>query len=257
MPFARPFVLHAAARASRPSDAARAVDAYTRLSSLIVRGRLAPSARVSEAVLAEQLGVSRTPVREAIRRLVAEGLLVPDGGGSRPRLAVAPVGPADAEELYQAAGVLEGLAARRVAALTPRERTALAEELRARETRFRGAAAAARFDYDVIFERHNAVHEALRNACAAPAIRALLDTLAPRLDRYEWLYAPLMGLRFHATYREHDAIIRAVRGGDARACERAVRANWAAGGERLIRALERAGDYSASIVIARATRTNA
>ncbi|HEU4565101.1 MAG TPA: GntR family transcriptional regulator, partial [Gemmatimonadaceae bacterium] len=201
-----------------PADgSALTADACTRLRALIVRGRLAPGARVTESELAARLGVSRTPAREAMRRLLAEGLLAPAGGGARPRLAVAPVGPADAEELYQAAGALEGVAARRLSRLTRARRRALAAALRDCEARFRRAARERAVDYDRLFERHDAFHRALMDACAGPATRALLETLRPRLDRYEWLYAPLVGPDFSATYAEHDAIIAAVRAGDGRA----------------------------------------
>ena len=66
---------------------------YQRLRDLIVRGRLGPGARVTEAQAAAELGVSRTPVREAMQRLVRDGLLVPANGehGGRTRLVVAPM----------------------------------------------------------------------------------------------------------------------------------------------------------------------
>jgi DNA-binding GntR family transcriptional regulator len=233
---------------------ALATDACARLRALVVRGRLAPGARISEAELAARLGVSRTPAREAMRRLVAEGLLVPDGGGARPRLAVAPVSAEDAEELYQAAGALEGVAARGIAALPAGARRALAAALREREERFRRATRVRPLDYDQLFDRHNAVHRALLDACAGPATRALLETLRPRVDRYEWLYAPLIGPDFSATFAEHAAIIRAVRRGGAAACERAVRANWFEGGKRLVRALTAAGDLATTLAVARAVR---
>ena len=213
------------------------LDPYLRTRRLIVRGELRPGERVTEAALAALLGVSRTPVREVMRKLLAEGLLVLDGGGERPRVAVAPVGPADVEELYRAAGALEGIAARRVAMLTPARRKALARELRLRERAFRAAARAKPVDYDALFAAHDAVHRALMGACAGPATLALLETLRPRLDRYEWLYAPLIGPDFRATYAEHAAIIRAVASGEGVACERAVRRNWFAGGKRLAAAL--------------------
>jgi DNA-binding GntR family transcriptional regulator len=53
-----------------------AVQAYQRLEELIVTARLKPGAVVSEASLARQLGIGRMPIREAIKRLDAEGLLV-------------------------------------------------------------------------------------------------------------------------------------------------------------------------------------
>src|SRR5207248_4719151 len=104
---------------------------------------------------------------------------------------------------------------------------------------FREATRRRPLDFDELFERHNAVHDALRERCAGPATRALLDALQPRLDRYEWMYAPLIGPDFRATFREHGTIIRTAAAGDGAACERAVRANWFSGGERLAHALER------------------
>jgi len=58
---------------------------YDDLRELNVRGRLAPGARVTEADVAARLGVSRTPAREAMRRLQQEGLLVPTAGALRSR----------------------------------------------------------------------------------------------------------------------------------------------------------------------------
>ena len=220
-------------------DASTAVarHAYSRLRHLVVRGSLAPSSRIAEDELASRLGVSRTPAREAMRRLLAEGLLVRDGGGERPRLAVAPVGPADVIELYDAAGALEGVAARRASELTPADRRALVARLRACEESFRRATTKRPLDYDELFVRHNAFHDALMAACAGPATNALLITLRPRLDRYEWLYAPVIGPDFSDTFAEHGGIIAAVKAGSAASCERAVRRNWMRGGRRLAKAL--------------------
>jgi DNA-binding GntR family transcriptional regulator len=241
--------VHAPRHVMTPAPAIPPAEAYRHIRALIVRGQLAPGTRVSEPELAVRLGVSRTPAREAIRRLLADGLLVANGGGARPRVAVAPTGPADVEELYQAAGAIEGVVARRVATLSPKVRRGLYAELRSAEARFRSAARVRPPDYDLLFERHDAFHQALRRACAGPSVRALLETLQPRLDRYEWLYAPVIGPDFAATYKEHSAIIRAVRDGDGAVAERAVRANWFGGGMRLARALADAGDTAARVVV--------
>jgi DNA-binding GntR family transcriptional regulator len=217
-------------------------DALERARSLVVRGRLPPGTRVTEADLAARLGVGRTPAREAVQRLLVEGLLVPAGGGARPRAAVAPISAEDAEELFQAAGALEGVAARRLPRLSAPERQRLARTLRERQRAFRQSARARPIDYDRLFETHNAFHGALRQACAGAATHSLLDTIRARLDRYEWLYAPLVGPDFSATFAEHDAIIAAVGRGDTRACERSVRDNWFRAGRRVARAVEAAGD---------------
>jgi DNA-binding GntR family transcriptional regulator len=214
-------------------------DVYDRVRQLIVRGELPPASRVAEAELAGKLGVSRTPAREAMRRLVAEGLLVPDGGGERPRLRVAPVGPDDVRQLYEAAGALEGVVMRGLTDLPAPERRALAKTLRDRERAFRRAARARPIDYDTLFLRHDAFHRAMMDTLAGPATRILLETLRPRLDRYEWLYAPVVGPDYGETYAEHAAIIRAVAAGDGPGAERAVRRNWFRGGARLAAALPR------------------
>ena len=161
-----------------------------------------------------------------------------DGGGARPRIAAAPVGTADAEDLYQAVGALDGIVARRLDRLSPSARKSLAAEMRARHTAFRKATRARVLDYDLVFNLHKAFHTSLHDACATPTLRAMIDFLQPRLDRYEWLYAHFMTPNLQATLDEHAMIIRAVAAGDARAAERAVRANAFNGGARLVKALE-------------------
>lgn len=218
---------------AQPNERPRPADAYVHLRRLLIRGDIPPTTRVSEADLSARLRVSRTPVREAMRRLLAEGLLVADGGGARPRMAAAPVGPSDVMELYQAAGALEGIVARAVTTLSSGARRRLGAEMRQRDAAFRAATRQRPLDFDALFDRHDAFHRTLHDACAGATIRALFDMMRPRLDRYEWLYAPLIGPDFRATFEEHAAIVNAVRDGTGAAAERAVRANWFNGGDRL------------------------
>jgi DNA-binding GntR family transcriptional regulator len=236
---------------AEPDGRARPASAYAHLKRLLIRGSIPPGTRVSEADLSTRLRVSRTPVREAMRRLLAEGLLITSGGGARPRMAAAPVGASDVVELYQAAGALEGIVARGVGALAGSDRRRLATEMRQRDTAFRASTRQRPLDFDALFERHNAFHRALHDACAGETIRALFDTMRPRLDRYEWLYAPLIGPDFSATYAEHAAIVTAVREGNAAHAERAVRANWFNGGDRLARVLADGADAARSRIVRR------
>ncbi len=78
-----------------------------RLRDLIVTGELAPEAKLNERVLAERLGTSRTPLREAIKFLASEGLveLVPNRGA-----VVAPLKPEKMREVFVVLGALEALA---------------------------------------------------------------------------------------------------------------------------------------------------
>lgn len=82
--------------------------ALSALREMILTGQLAPGARLFEVPLAEQLGLSRTPLRAALSRLEAEGLLVRSRGG----LAVRQFTHADAIDAMDLRGLIEGMAAR-------------------------------------------------------------------------------------------------------------------------------------------------
>lgn len=88
---------------------------YSALRDRLRAGRIPTDQPLQEAVLAAQLGVSRTPVREALARLASDGLVVSDGRSFiAPRLAVA-----DIEEIYALRDLLEPEALRLVAASKP------------------------------------------------------------------------------------------------------------------------------------------
>src|SRR5437667_12189347 len=66
---------------------------YARLRDLIVQGLLAPGSRLVETEIASRLGVSRTPVREALQRLRQEGYVMGSPGAQQSWLTVAPITP--------------------------------------------------------------------------------------------------------------------------------------------------------------------
>ncbi len=230
--------------ASPTAHATVSLAIYDKLRALIVRGRLLPGTRITEVDVANELRVSRTPAREAMRRLQQERLLVPTGAidGAKVRVAVAPVTAIEARELYTAAGALEGVIVRNVAACNADDRRALAGELAKAHAAFRREATKRKPDWDRLFELHHAFHELLRSRLAGPRLRLLLDGLRPHLDRYEYFYGRLHESGFEATLQEHDAIIVAIESGRADAAERAVRANWFNGADRLAKVIERAGE---------------
>ena len=229
---------------SPPSRATVSLEIYDKVRALIVRGRLLPGTRVTEADVAKELQVSRTPAREALRRLQQERLLVPAGAsdGAKVRLVVPPMTADEALELYAAAGALEGVVVRNVMNHGAGERLAFAAELAKAQAAFRREATKRTPDWDRLFELHHAFHEALRTRLAGPRLRLLLDGLRPHLDRYEYFYGPLHRSGFEATFEEHDAIVAAIESGRADAAERAVRANWFNGADRLVKIVERVGE---------------
>ncbi|GAA4004296.1 GntR family transcriptional regulator [Allokutzneria multivorans] len=81
---------------------------YLALRERIVSGRFTDGARLVETRLAKRFNVSRTPVREAIKRLTADGLVAPD---ALKGLVVVAVGPEEMDEIFQVRAALDGLAA--------------------------------------------------------------------------------------------------------------------------------------------------
>ena len=90
-------------RAERP----RYGDVVSGIRDLIIKGELAPGSRVPERVLCEKFGVSRTPLREALKVLASEGLidLLPNRGAR-----IVDLTEDDIEEMFQVMGALESLA---------------------------------------------------------------------------------------------------------------------------------------------------
>ncbi|WP_176738046.1 GntR family transcriptional regulator [Micromonospora inyonensis] len=84
---------------------------YVTLRRRFADGDLAPAERLTETALAQALGVSRTPVREALGRLQADGLVVPTARG----VVVATLSSDEIEQIYELRAVLEGLAAAQTA----------------------------------------------------------------------------------------------------------------------------------------------
>src|SRR5256886_14704213 len=110
----RPKTKRSGSRAGGATE--RANRLYESLRNLIVRGQLAPGARIVETEVAERFGVSRTPVRAAFQRLEREGYVVASAT-HQARVTVAPLNRQDVGLLPEIVGKLEGLAARSAARL--------------------------------------------------------------------------------------------------------------------------------------------
>jgi DNA-binding GntR family transcriptional regulator len=213
---------------------------YSALREGIVRGTLAPGARLVETEIAQRLGVSRTPVREALTRLEREGYVAtPSGKRSRP--IVAPLTKDDVSELLYIVGELEGLAAHRAALLPPAPRRTLLKSLtRINESFLR--AAKKRADFNRLYEADEEFHRKYVEAGAGPRLRALHEAVKPQAERYIRMYVSLLAGEAPVSAGEHQAIISAIRAGDAAAAERAVQTNWRHAAARLSRAIGNAGE---------------
>lgn len=216
-------------------------DAYLRLRALIVSGRLAPGSRLVEVAVAEALGVSRTPVRSAIQRLQQEGYVVTEATGARSVPHVAPLRREDGRELFELLGKMESLAARRAAQAEPSAREVIADRLAAINDALLACSPDALDDDGVsrLHRLHGEFHRELVRSAAGPRLRASHDAMNAQAERYERVYSSLVA-ETPESVEEHEAIIAAIRRGDAAAAEQATEHNWIRSADRLMRVIGRA-----------------
>lgn len=226
----------------RPAGAAeRANRLYEALRNLIVRGQLAPGARIVETEVAERFGVSRTPVRAAFQRLEREGYVIASAT-HQARMTVAPLTREDVGELLEIVGELEGLAARSAARLTDEERDRLAKDLASVNAEFRRAASAKSAQPGKLYELDERFHRRYVEAGAGSRLRTLHEAVKPQAERYIRMYIALLTDTVPTAGGEHDAIIDAIRSGNAVAAQRAVQTNWRHAADRLVRAIDVMGE---------------
>lgn len=226
-------------RASGASE--RANRLYDSLRNLIVRGQLAPGARIVETDVAERFGVSRTPVRAAFQRLEREGYVVASPT-HQARMTVAPLTREDVGELLEIVGELEGLAARSAARLTDPERERLAKELTTLNADFRRAALARGAQPGKLYELDERFHRRYVEAGAGARLRSLHEAVKPQAERYIRMYIALLLDTVATAGTEHDAIVDAIRTGNAASAQRAVQTNWRHAADRLVRAIDVMGE---------------
>jgi DNA-binding GntR family transcriptional regulator len=215
---------------------------YARLRELIVRGQLAPGARVVETELAIRLGVSRTPLREAMLLLQREGYLeTGEGSGAQSRLSVAPLTRTDAGELFTLVGEIEGLAAEATAYLPESRRREVVASLARINREFRNAGRQQPIDHERLFRLDEDFHRCYVEAGGGPRLLRLHDVVKPGAERYERIYFTLLARETEPSYQEHEAIVAAIRAGTPEAARVAVRANWRNAAQRMGHVIEALG----------------
>ncbi|WP_020576316.1 GntR family transcriptional regulator [Actinopolymorpha alba] len=180
----------------------------------ILTGQLEAGARVVEETMARELGVSRNPVREALKALTAEGYVhtVPRRGST-----VAVMSGQEAGELFDLRAALEGVSARIAARKQDTARFALLDDLlaQAREATEAG-------DLDLVARLNVSFHAGI----AAASGNAYLQMIAgPMLERSQWVFLSTANARLTHSLHEHVEILAALRSGDEDEAERQARAH--------------------------------
>jgi DNA-binding GntR family transcriptional regulator len=177
-----------------------------RIRDMIVEGELAPDARVPERLLCERFGISRTPLREALKVLASEGLiqLLPNRGAR-----VAALSAADIDELFEVLSGLESLAGELACRrITKRDLTPIRRAHDAMVKSFE------RGDLSSYFKLNQEIHQRIVDAAGNATLAQLHEGLAGRIKRARFM-ANLSKERWRQAVDEHEAIIEALEARDA------------------------------------------
>ncbi len=184
-----------------------------RLRQMLVEGRIAPGAKLNERTLCEELRISRTPLREAIKMLAAEGLveLLPNRGSVAVQLS-----EADVHKTFEVMAGLEALsgelAAKRITDRELAEIKALHHEM---------LAAFIRKDLSVYYRLNAAIHRSINAAAKNPVLTATYNQVNARLQALRFR-SNQDGEKWSRAVEEHEAMVHALEARDAAALSRVL-----------------------------------
>jgi DNA-binding GntR family transcriptional regulator len=188
---------------------------YSQLREMILSGELPPQTRLVELHIADQFGVSRTPVREALKRLTAEKLVLAD---SVRGLVVRAPEPQEIEDVYLVREALEALSAKLAAQrITPEE----VRRLRTIHESLRAAVASGR--REAIANANAAFHDVVHRAGGSATVSRIVKELSDFVRRFVFSGTD----RLDVTVREHEAILEALERHDSEAAGAAAAAHIA------------------------------
>ena len=190
--------------------------AYRSIRAAIMRMELAPGQPLLDRKLSEQLHMSRTPVREALRQLEQEGLVVP----REPRgWQVHCLSPQDIRDIFDIKEELEGFAARRIAEkVSAEDAERLMVALRSMEE------SADRGDLEQWMDRDAVLHRLMFSILANDRLESFIHNLNDQWHGLHIGYIALRG-RLKVACAEHRRVVEAVCAGDAEAAETTMRSH--------------------------------
>jgi DNA-binding GntR family transcriptional regulator len=211
-----PTSMLAASRQRRVRENSRSEAAYRRLKDMIIALELPPASVLDEARLMRDLGLGRTPIREALQRLALENLVVilPRQG-----TIVADLNLSDLQKIFEVRLELEALAARLAAARATPEQVAAMEALFAESE-----AVIRRSDHGQLIQLDHQAHRLLAQAAHNEVLEENLERLYNHVLRLWNVSLHKVG-RLREAIEEHRDIIAAVKAGDGQRASQIMRAH--------------------------------
>jgi len=179
---------------------------YKILKKEIIKGSFKPGTKLPESRIAKQLGVSRTPVREALRELAAEGFVKMNPNQA---IIVKNISIKDLLEVLQIRGVLEGLAARLAAPLITEEKIKVLETCNENMEKF-----IIKNNVLAFGKESNKFHELILDVCGNDRLTQIRKNLADQIYRFRNISLHIPG-RLESALIEHREITEALKQGDA------------------------------------------
>ncbi|MCA1454637.1 GntR family transcriptional regulator [Bradyrhizobium sp. BRP22] len=191
-------------------------EVVSRIRAILLDGEIPPGARIPERELCDRLQISRTPLREALKVLAAEGLvqLLPHRGSRAARLT-----DRDMRDLFEVCQGLEALAGELACErITDAEIGELAATHEAMARHYR--------DRDLIqyYRCNRAIHEAIVAAAGNPVLIGLYNSVTARIRRARYV-TPMTPDRWALAMKEHEAILNALQRRDGIGLSHILRAH--------------------------------
>jgi DNA-binding GntR family transcriptional regulator len=195
------------------------------IKAAIIKGKFKPGEKISEGELAESMGISRTPLREAFRKLENEGFIeiIPRKGA-----VVTEIDAQDVYDLYEIKSTLEGLAAR-LAAVNMQDKDLeklekVNEELKVLIDQN---------DLEAFYKAHTRFHEGFVKLSGNRRLNHIISNLNDHFKRFGIVSLTLPG-QYENAIKQHEEIIQAFRKGNEKLVEERVKNNVMTGGKVLI-----------------------
>jgi len=217
------------ALASVPARKSLGQYVYENLKKAIVKGQLPAGSRIVESRVASALGISRTPVREAIHKLEKEGLLSQNPSGG---FFVMGLSRSEIEETFGIRSVLESYAAR-LAALkhTEADLVPLEEKIREYER------ALEKGDTEALAKINTAFHDLLYGLSRSPRLIRMISGLRDQIFRYRQVILKIEDMA-KTSNQDHRLMLERIRQRDAEGVERIVREHILRGQDVVLGTLE-------------------
>ncbi|GGJ98480.1 GntR family transcriptional regulator [Lentibacillus kapialis] len=192
----------------------------------IIKGKYKPGEKLSEALLSEYYEVSRTPIREAFKRLSIEGLVE-----VKPRVGTRVTKPTEKEltELFAVKEVLEGLAAK---LLAEKENNTGIEQLEHSIKRMEDALESS--DYNIFVEANDNFHKFIRAESENSKLNFFLNSLLNQISYNRYVHLSIeQPNRLEESIMEHKRVLAAIKSSNPAEAEKYMREHVKASGQVL------------------------